>query len=236
MSEARLGPLIAIVGSDGSGKSTVGTTLLEWLQERRPVAMCHLGKQMGNIGRALRRTPVLGSRVDKTLRKRARTARADIGPGAITAIFAYGISMRRVRRFRRMMKIRRTGVTIIADRYPQTAVPDPKADGPHFANTEPRNWVARFLARRERAHYDRMASYRPNLVIRLNVDLETAFKRKPDHRYESLADKVALVAKTSFQGAPIVEIDSRQPLETVLAQAKAAVTEALARADAETQS
>jgi thymidylate kinase len=230
-----MGPVIAIVGSDGSGKSTVGTALFEWLRESRPVAMCHLGKQMGNYGRALRRTPLLGSRVDTILEKRTKTARADKGPGTIVALFAYAISMKRVRRFRRMMRIRRTGVTIIADRYPQTAVPDPKVDGPHLVGGHITNWLARFLSRRERAHYDRMASYRPNLVIRLNVDLETAFKRKPDHRYESLTSKVALIGKTSYQGAPIVEIDSRLPLETVLAQAKAAVAEALAKADAEAQ-
>src|ERR1700722_2200676 len=114
-----------------------------------------------------------------------------------------------------MTKPRRTGITIIPARYPQTSVLGPKADGPHFISSNPRNWLTRFLARRERAHYDRMASYRPNLVIRLNVDLETAYARKPDHRYESLAIKVAQVAKTSYQGAPIVEIDSKQPLEAV---------------------
>src|SRR6187455_1739779 len=107
MTEARLGPLIAIVGSDGSGKSTVGTTLLEWLRESRPVAMCHLGKQTGGVGRFLRRT-AFGTKVDTAVRKRTKNARKDTGPNAFMALGAYAISMRRVRRFRRMMKIRRT--------------------------------------------------------------------------------------------------------------------------------
>jgi thymidylate kinase len=232
MSETKLGPVIAIVGSDGSGKSTVGNVLLEWLRESRPVAMCHLGKQTGGIGRLLRRTR-FGTRVDTAVRKRTKNARKDTGPNAFVALGAYAISMRRVRRFRRMMKIRRTGVTIIADRYPQTVVLDPRADGPHFISAHPKSWVARILARRERAYYDWMASYPPNLVIRLTIDLETAYSRKPDHHLETLTQKVALIGQTSYQGAPIVEIDSRLPLETVLARAKAAVTEALVRADAE---
>jgi thymidylate kinase len=233
MSDEKLGPLIAVVGSDGSGKSTVGSALLAWLRESRPVAMCHLGKQMGDYGRALRKTPVLGSRVDGIVHARNKRVRVGQGPGTFMALFDYTVSMRRVRRFRRMMKIRRRGVTIIADRYPQTAVLNPKVDGPHFARLDSRNPLVRFLARRERAHYDRMASYRPNLVIRLNVDLETALKRKPDHRYESLVDKVTAIAGTSYQGAPILEIDSKLPLETVIAQAKQAVAQALAKADAE---
>lgn len=232
MSDSHLGPLIAVVGSDGSGKSTVASALVAWLGESRPVAMCHLGKQMGNYSRALYKTPLVGSRIDTVVHNRNTPARVARGPGALIAILEYVVSMRRVRRFRRMMKLRRTGITIIADRYPQTAVLSSRADGPHFKMLDPQNPLTRFLARRERAHYDRMASYRPDLVIRLNVDVDTALKRKPDHRYESVAIKVAQIAQTSYQGAPIVEIDSRLPLETVIAQAKQAVAEALAKADA----
>lgn len=233
MGKEKLGPLIALVGSDGSGKSTVGNALLAWLSESRPVAMCHLGKQTGDIGRKLRRAPLLGGRIDKALAKRGGRASAERGADAITAIFEYAFSMRRVWRFRKMMKIRRTGIAILADRYPQTSVLGARADGPHLVAANPKSWVTRTLKRRERRHYDRMASYKPTLVIRLLVDLETAARRKPDHRYESLAEKVDMVSRLSYQGAPIVEIDSRQPLETVLAQAKAAVADALARADAE---
>ena len=72
-----------------------------------------------------------------------------------------------------------------------------------------------------------MASYVPDLVIRLNVDLETAFARKPDHKYESLRQKVAATPKLKFNGAKIVDLSSLDPLETVIAQAKAAIAEML---------
>ena len=135
--------------------------------------------------------------------------------------------MRRVRRFRRMLSVRRRGVTVLADRYPQTAVPGPM-DGPGLFAPAPRSAITRALARRERAHYEWMASYRPDLVIRLNVDLETAFARKPDHRYSSLAAKIEAVPRLTFNGAPIVDIDSTLPLADVLARAKLAITDALA--------
>jgi hypothetical protein len=223
-----LGPLIAIVGSDGAGKSTVGEALLAWLRESRQVEMCHLGKQTGDVGRWLRRLPVVGGGVDRQLVKKASRARTDHGPGAVTAMVIYHISMRRVRRFRRMMKIRRAGVTILADRYPQTAVRSPKMDGPHLNAARPRSLVARLLTGRERAAYDWMASYPPDLVIRLNVDLATAAARKPDHRYSSLAAKIEQVPLLAYNGAPILDIDSTQPLATVLQQAKAGIAKALA--------
>jgi hypothetical protein len=73
-----------------------------------------------------------------------------------------------------------------------------------------------------------MTSHRPDLVIRLNVDLDTACARKPDHRRELLRDKVAITPQLTFNGAPIVEIDSTQPLAQVLVEAKAAVAKTLA--------
>lgn len=227
--EPTLGPVIAIIGSDGAGKSTVGNALLAWLRESRPVELCHLGKQTGNVGRALARMPLLGGRVDRTLVHKAGHVHDETGPGALIALATYMLSMRRVRRFRRMLAVRRKGVTVIADRYPQTSVLGPKLDGPHLVAPTNRNIVARLLARRERRLYDWMASYRPDLVIRLNVDLPTAAARKPDHRYSSLAAKVSIVPRLSFNGAPIVDIDAGQPLETVLAQARQAITEMLSR-------
>ena len=67
--------------------------------------------------------------------------------------------------------------------------------------------------------YHWMTSTRPDVVIRLNVDADTAHARKPDHRYELLQEKVAVTQKLRFDGARIVDLDSCQPYETVRAAA-----------------
>jgi hypothetical protein len=74
-----------------------------------------------------------------------------------------------------------------------------------------------------------MASFRPNLVIRLNVDVDTAFARKPDHNFNSLKQKVEATPKLRFGGAPIVDIDSRLPLEAVLSSARHAIAETMSK-------
>jgi hypothetical protein len=60
------------------------------------------------------------------------------------------------------------------------------------------------------------------------VDLDTACARKPDHRRELLRDKIAITPQLTFNGAPIVEIDSSQALPQVIEQTKAAVAKTMA--------
>ncbi|WP_404476397.1 nucleoside triphosphate hydrolase [Novosphingobium sp. BL-52-GroH] len=222
MNSYPLAPLIAVVGCDGSGKSTVTQALQEWMDARMPTRICHLGKQSGNIGRQIARLPLLGGRLDKSIHAKAQKAQTEKGPGLLAALVIYAFSMRRVRRFRRMMRLRAEGNAIIADRFPQLGVPGPM-DGPGLANARQTGLVG-MLARAERRRYAAMAACSPDLVLRLNVSLEVAVVRKPDHRISSLARKIADVPLLTFEDAPIVEIDAEQPLEDVLAQAMAAIT------------
>ncbi len=229
-----LAPVIAIVGCDGAGKSTVSSAILGWLRESRAAENCHLGVQSKTLGEALMRLPLVGKRIEHIISQHSRRTNSEQaseinrkGPSTLVAIATYLLSLRRWWRFQHMMALRRRGVVIIADRYPQIAVPRMKIDGPGLANVPYRNALVRFLAERESALYEYMTHFRPALVIRLNVDLATAYARKPDHRYESLAAKIALVPQLEYRGAPIVDLDSRQPLAEVISQAKAAITQAL---------
>lgn len=226
----RSAPLIALVGADGSGKTTVGQELLDWLQTMRPTAFCHLGKQTGNWGRAIARLPFFGKKLDKQVIARSSKARDEKGAGATVSIIIFALSMRRVCRFLRMRRLHRKGFMILTDRYPQAVVPGPM-DGPGLVARNPKGRIARFLTEREQALYNWMASYKPDIVIRLNVDLETALKRKPDHRPTSLERKVRDVPRLSFNGAPILDLDSREPLDQVIGKAKDAILAVIARYD-----
>ncbi|MCI4592087.1 nucleoside triphosphate hydrolase [Sphingobium sp. BYY-5] len=214
-------PLIAVVGCDGSGKSTVTQALQVWMSECGSTRICHLGKQSGNIGRRIARLPLLGRRLDKSIHAKAQKAQAGQGPGLMAALVIYLFSMRRVYRFHRMMRLRREGYAIIADRFPQVGIPGPM-DGLGLANARQSGLIG-MIARSERQRYEAMVANKPDLVLRLNVSLDVAVARKPDHRFSSLARKIADVPRLTFEGAPIVELDAEQPLEQVLAQAKAAI-------------
>jgi hypothetical protein len=72
-----------------------------------------------------------------------------------------------------------------------------------------------------------MASFVPDLVIRLNVDVETALARKPDHGADLLEAKVAVTPLLKFNGARIVDLDATMPYAEELALAKKAIADVL---------
>lgn len=218
--DAPMAELIAFVGCDGSGKSTLSTDILADLAQGRRVELCYLGLGSGAMGERLKRLPLIGTAVERRLSRKATQTRTrgEKIPGLPTALVVYLFSVVRLRRFRRMLALRRAGVAVITDRYPQTEVPG-FYDGPGLSAGRPGNWMVAALARQERRMYDWMASFRPDVVIRLNVDAETAHARKPDHGYELLRQKVSVTPRLRFGGARIVDLDSRQPYGAVRAKA-----------------
>lgn len=215
-------PLIAVVGADGSGKTTLAQSLLAWMETLQPTRLCHLGKQTGNWGRKIASLPVYGRAIDKKVLDRAASARAESGAGLPTATVIFMLSMRRVLRFVRMRRLHSKGYAILTDRFPQAYVPGPM-DGPGLVARWPHGWVTRKLTSIEQKLYNWMATYKPDLVIRLNVDFETARARKPDHRPDSLMRKIEDVPRLRFDGSPILDLSARAPFEETLEQAKAAI-------------
>ncbi|QWT21648.1 hypothetical protein KPL74_06490 [Bacillus sp. NP157] len=156
-----------------------------------------------------------------------KRADEDRQPTLFPALVISAFTLRRLRRFKRMLALRQKGMIIVTDRFPQTVIPG-AYDGPGFPQSERGSWLVKRLARREYATFDWMASHAPDLVLRLNVDLDVACQRKPDHRRDALARKIAVTPLLTYHGAPIVEIDANQPLAQVIAAAEAAVGKLMA--------
>ena len=230
-SSPRLPPLIAIVGCDGSGKSTVSGELLTWINKvYGPAAAAHLGKQQGNTGRSLANLPLIGNWLEGFIGRKASTVKKfrteNKAPHTFPALVMYAFTLRRVRRFRRMMALRQKGLIIVADRFPQLDFPS-AFDGPDLSVGAQGNQFVQWLAQREQKSFEWMTSYRPDLVLRLNVDIDTAFARKPDHRRDALQRKIEITPQLTFDGAHIVEIDAAAPLAVVVAAAEEAAAHTL---------
>jgi thymidylate kinase len=219
-------PMIAIVGCDGSGKSTVGEQVLVCAEEFAPSVLVHVGKQAGNFSRSLFALPVIGGLIKSLFGKQAVKTRSrrekNKNPSFLPSLAKYIFTVRRVRRFRKMLALRKKGLIMITDRFPQLEL---KAfDGPQLDVEQEAGFMVRWFARREHADFEWMTSHIPDLVIRLNVDIDTAMERKPDHNRESLSKKIGIMPQLTYQGAPIVDIDTSQPLEKVVAEATAALS------------
>lgn len=219
-------PLIAVVGCDGSGKSTVCEHLTAWVGQYGPAAGVHLGKQAGNVARAIRRWPLVGPLLHRRIRHRIKKARSKIAndapPSVLAALVVAFFVRRRRRRFRHMLALRRAGYIIVADRFPQLEVAR-ASDSPELPGTLTGNGLVPRIARWERRQFQWMVGHPPDLILRLNVDLETACARKPDHRREELQRKIEAAPLVHYGATPVVEIDTVQPLTAVLRDVDSAV-------------
>jgi len=217
------GVLIALIGCDGAGKSTLAADLTRWIDTVRPAEQVYLGLGTGDLGRKIQALPLIGSILGRVLIGKAKTTRTkgEKIPGPVTALVVYGFSRLRYRRFCKMRAALANGISIITDRYPQTDVAG-FFDGPGLSAARAEGRIVKFLARREAALYREMADFLPDMVVRLEIDAETAFSRKPDHDLEALKQKVDALSHIHFGGARSIEIDACAPYEQVLATIQSA--------------
>ena len=224
--------VIAIIGCDGTGKSTLTADLLANLRQRGPAERRYLGLVSGEMGEKIKQLPLIGIRLEHypaNKAQRAQDTRKKL-PGTGTALIMHLLSLWRLRQLRRVIHLAQDGVIVIADRYPQAEIYGFRYDGPGLDDDPTHNRLVRKLVAREWQLYALMAGYLPTLVIRLNIDAETAHGRKPDHAMEELRDKISVMPRLNFNGAKIVEIDARAPYAEVLDTALQAIETVLPRA------
>lgn len=218
---------IALVGSDGSGKSTLSARLAKWLSWRIDVQAHYLGsKQPSRLSSLL----YLGFRM---FRRGEQAAIRHLGQGSGVVqglagikqffLFAHFLSIGhdRYRRFAAGSAQARRGSVVLFDRFPYRS----PLDGPEIRLRASGNFgaVARFFAGREERLYKRFAP--AGYTIILDVTPEISQQRKPDHTLETIRGKDAsireLQARLRASNAASWSIqDADLPLDEVLLQLK----------------
>lgn len=175
--------LIAVVGSDGTGKSTLTADLVKNLQKYRATERRYLGLISGEDGDKIKRLPVIGVWLERRLAAKSdKTQRMSNKPPALwAALIMYGFSVLRAANLRKVQRLAESGVLVISDRFPQAEISGFYYDGPGIGVERAKGWLMTRLAAREKRLYQSMALCRPELIIRLDIDVDTAFSRKPDH-------------------------------------------------------
>jgi thymidylate kinase len=222
---APLAGVFAVVGCDGTGKSTLTADLLASLRGQGPAQRRYLGLVSGEMGDKIKHLPVIGVRLERYLAAKAQRAQ-DMKlklPGTGTALVMHLLSLWRAAQLRRVIRLSRRGVRVIADRYPQAEIAGFHYDGPGLAADPTHNWLVRKLVAREQKLYQWMAGQKPALVIRLNIDADTAHARKPDHSLAELRDKISVMPRLRFNGARVLDLDASAPYPQVLGAALQAI-------------
>jgi len=221
--------VIAITGCDGSGKSTLAASLVSQLSSQYPTESLYLGQSSGRIGEWISELPIIGAPFGRYLLKKSEKVndRPSAPPGNVTALVIYSLSCWRAYKFRKMLKKSKQGLLLVTDRYPQAEVAGFRFDGPQLPKVMGGNaWVCA-LRKREQELYQWMASYPPLLLIRLDIDEQTAHSRKPDHKLEALRDKIRVIPGLTFNGAKILDLDGREPASKILDESLMAIQSTL---------
>lgn len=222
--------LIAVVGCDGTGKSTLTTDLVKHLQKKWVTERRYLGLVSGETGDKIKRLPLIGTWLERRLAAKSSKTQSmsTRAPALWAAIIMYGFSLRRRANLRKVRRLAESGVLVISDRYPQAEISGFHYDGPGIGVERATGWVKSRMAKRESRLYQEMAQYRPELIIRLDIDTDTAYSRKPDHDVNELRDKIDTMVKITWNGARILDLDSRAPYREVLEKALEAASNAAA--------
>lgn len=222
------GRIVAVIGADGAGKSTLVAMTARSLASKVAVTTAYFGS--GDGPAAWYRVPlrwarrVADERIHDGSTARSAAPVAPLAPGWTVEdvgrlLWACTLALEKNQKARRAARARSHGYLVLCDRYPQVQFPGGN-DGPLLtAWGEHGSRLIRRLVRWERDQYDRAVRVQPDLVLHLAVDLDTAVARRPDHDPDDLRARIDRVARLDFE-APIRQVDAtgspRQVRTTVL--------------------
>ncbi len=215
------GMLVAFVGGDGSGKTTVIRDVLHWLSPPFATAAFHMGKPdwsatttlvrgLLKIGRTFGLAPFTRVSADP-----ADPETPAVFPGYPELIRTVCTARDRYRTYCRARRLADKGTLVICDRFPVPGrIP---MDGPRIeslARSKASKSFIRGLGRLEKRYY--RAILEPDLLIVLRADPETAVSRKTDENPASVRARSEQVWNADWRGSSAIVIDANQSQDEVL--------------------
>jgi thymidylate kinase len=238
------GAVIAFVGPEATGKSTLLAETKRWLGEHLVVEQIHAGKPRSTI---LSVIPNLGVPLLRALLPTYRSGHVEQQYSAAERVeqsrkvfpLLFGIRSVLLAYDRRALLTRARaeaakGTVVLCDRYPSMisgATDSPQLS--QFNLSGNRSPLHNRLAQVEHRLYQEIPA--PDLVISLTVPLEVAILRNKTRGKEEPEDFVrrrhAASSQLVFEQAPVVRVSTDQPLDQTVSAIKQVIWEALQPTD-----
>lgn len=220
------GVLIALVGGDGSGKTTAVRGVRTWLDQAFDVKTFHFGKP--------HRSPItIAVIIAIRLRLMIKPVLQKLFPGrweeyspshpGYLRMFRWVCAARdRHRVYRKARRFANKGGIAICDRYvvPRISL----MDGPNIAQTlkgTELTWLSKLLLKAENRRYEQITQ--PDLLLILRVDPEIAVRRKTDEKEQHVRPRSQEIWETDWSGTRARVIDAGQSAAGVLANLRAQI-------------
>lgn len=201
------GKVIALIGSDGSGKSTLSNDITKWLTFKIDTHYFYMGKQ-----------PFIRSYNKQLLSKTDIFANKNLLSRLIKKLMGNLYYVIMIKQKADMIQIAknmsRQGSIIICDRFPQKDIFGIN-DGPRLQRAA-NNW----RSKAEMKLFNQVTATGADMVFRLQVSPEVAHQRKPEHDYNIIRQKCENINKISFQNATMIDLDASKPYDQVLLSIK----------------
>jgi thymidylate kinase len=218
------GCVVALIGIDGSGKTTVSAAIRAWLGSEIDVVPMYFGTGGGRPSLLLRPfklmlpllTPLLKSKPRGSSHGKVTNAPPGRIYGLLLMIWATVVAREKRNKLLAARRAASRGLVVVTDRYPQNEI-DGFNDGPLLTRLE---WAPSWLRAWEASAYVLAQRLPPDLVIKLNVKPETVARREPDMDPTVIKKRVEDVPRLAFTGAHVVSISAERPLAEVIRAVK----------------
>jgi thymidylate kinase len=219
------GAVIAVVGADGAGKSTVVEGLCNWLSKDFAVTKVHLGKPPRSrttvaITAATKLRLALGAVLGRRFSGSQRGTAPS--PSKLRMLLAVATARDRYIAYTKARRIASNGGLAICDRFPLpqlTLMDAPRVERQLAPGTRSR--LTQRLASVERRYYQALTL--PEVVIVLRVDPEVAVARKREESPDFVRARWREIWEVDWQTTPAHVVDADGPPEEVLSAVKALV-------------
>ena len=218
------GRVVAVIGVDGSGKTTVVAAIRAWLKAEVDVMPIYFGTGAGRPSLLLLPFKMMVPAITRFLRTKPRGAShgriSGRAPGPLYSllmmVWAAAVAAEKQIKLRAAHRGASRGLVVVADRYPQNE-DVAYNDGPLL----PRLTCApRWLRRYEARAYALARRLPPDLVLKLKVAPETAARREPDMDPAAIRQRIEGAQRLTFPGARVVCVDAERPLGEVIRSVK----------------
>src|SRR6266496_682023 len=227
------GAVIAFVGPEATGKSTLIEEMREWLGEHFAVEQIHAGKPKSTLMTSVPNLLLPALRFLFPNSRSTRVAEQYISakqlgkPGTkypfIFAVRSSLLAYDRRSLLARAFKRAANGTIVLCDRYPSLQIGAP--DGPQLSQllaSPKRDSISTWLAHKE-AHWYREIPH-ADLVIYLSAPLEVTLVRNASRGKREPEDYVRLRHSRSsnleFENTPVYKVNTNQPLEKTVLEVK----------------
>jgi thymidylate kinase len=218
------GIVVALMGVDGSGKSTAVAAIRNWLGSEVDTIPIYFGTGDGRPSLVLLPLKLLVPLFTRVVPSRPKGAShgkvSSRPPGAVYSVlltlWSTALAVEKRLKLHQARRAADRGLVVIADRYPQDQIATFN-DGPLLPRLR---LVPQWLRRFEAGAYRLARQLPPDLVVKLTASPELLATREPTMNRDVIQQRVGELRMLAFPDSTVVCIDAAQSRDEVIRQIK----------------